>query len=255
MSGDMMLVDDAQEAESLAMEMARAYRRMVTFYRDQLELSGLEADARARGADDTPEEAARDLARIHDRPPDQISWFDLNRLAERNPNDAAAQWQSIRKSARQELESGHRAAQSLAWDSRPWERARFLALRESFRDGMPAHGIEAALIDVAAQAYSDFLEESEHLHMLSGVDMETERTRAERDGEWRPQRLSYAEMVEKAARSVERAHTRFLQSVKMLHEMRKLSPAVYVGHAGQVNVGHQQLNVARPPAAPTDDEA
>ncbi|MGI8485987.1 MAG: hypothetical protein ACR2OU_17215 [Thermomicrobiales bacterium] len=251
----MVPVDDAHEAESLAMEMARAYRRMVTFYQDQLELSGPEADARARGADYTPEEAEADLVRTRDGPADQVSWYDLIRLAERHSSDAAVQWRRIREAARRELESGHRAAQSLAWDSRPWERARFLAIRESFRNGMLAHGIEAALIDAAAQAYSDFLEESEHLHMLSGVEMETERTRAERDGEWRPQRLSYAEMVEQSARRVERAHTRFLQSVEKLHEVRKLSPAVYVGHAGQVNVGHQQLNVARPATVPTDDEA
>jgi hypothetical protein len=249
MSSDLVPVDDVSEAESLAAEMARAYRRMATFYRDQLELSGPDADARTRGADTTPEDAAADLARIQDRPADEVSWFDLNRLAERTPDDAAEQWRRIRDTARRELASGHRAAQSLAWSGRPWQRARFLAIRDSFRDGMPASGIEAALIDTAAQAYSDFLEESEHHHMLTSVDMESEQSRAERDGEWRPQRLSYAESIEQAARSVERAHTRFLRTVKMLHEVQRTTPALYVSHAGQINVGQQQVNLAASPPA------
>lgn len=37
------------EACTLATELARAYREMATFYHDKLELSGPEADARARG--------------------------------------------------------------------------------------------------------------------------------------------------------------------------------------------------------------
>ena len=47
---------------------------------------------RARGADVTPAEAAADTERIRDRPPDQVGWFDLTRLAERDPAEAAAQW-------------------------------------------------------------------------------------------------------------------------------------------------------------------
>lgn len=38
---------DSTEAGSLASELAHAYARMVTFYRDQLQMSGSEADAHA----------------------------------------------------------------------------------------------------------------------------------------------------------------------------------------------------------------
>jgi len=252
----MVPVDDAREVETLAMELARAYRRMAAFYRDHMELSGPEADARARGADDTPEDAARDLARIRDRPPDQVSWFDLTRLAERHPEDMAAIWQRLKETARQEFASGHRSADALEWQGSPWERARFLAIRDSFRaDGPPPSGIEAALVDSAAEAFSTYLEWTEsHIRMVS-VDMKHEEHRSEQYGEWQPQRLSYAESVDRAARMAEQAHTRFLRTVKMLHEVRKLSPAVYVGHAGQINVGHQQVNVTRPQDALPDDES
>ena len=47
---------------------------------------------------------------------------------------------------------------------------------------------------------------------------------------------------------VEQAHARFLRTVKMLHEVRKYAPPVYIGHAGQINVGHQQVNVSTPAA-------
>jgi len=57
------------ESESLAREMARAYRRMAVFYRDQLELLGPEADARARGTDDSDEEQAADRPQSAYRPP------------------------------------------------------------------------------------------------------------------------------------------------------------------------------------------
>ena len=55
-------------------------------------MSAPEADARARGRDYTAEEAAADLARIRDRPPDQVGWFDLNRMADRDPEALAELW-------------------------------------------------------------------------------------------------------------------------------------------------------------------
>jgi hypothetical protein len=64
--------DDDAEVMPLAQAIAAAYKRMALYYRDGYVLTGAEADERARGADDTPEEAAADLARLRDRPPDQI---------------------------------------------------------------------------------------------------------------------------------------------------------------------------------------
>lgn len=253
MSHDMLPTDDASEVEVLASQLARAYRRMAAFYRDQLQLTGAEADARARGVDASPEEAAADLERILERPPDQISWFDFTRLVERDPTEMAALWRRLKADARNEFESGHRTAEALEWQSGPWARARFLAIRDNFRgETPPRSGIEAALIDSATEAFTEYLEWTEHLHMMAGVEMESEQTRAERDGEWRPQRLSYAQAIDRAARMAEQAHGRFLRTVKMLHEVRKFAPAVYVGHAGQINVGHQQMNVSTPPVDKQD---
>lgn len=242
---------DIDEAGSLAVELAHAYQQMAAFYHHQLELTVPDADRRARGRDMTPDEAAEDTERIVTRPPDQISWFDINRLADRNPHEAVALWTRLKAQARDELASGHRTADALEWQGRPFGRARFLALRDSFRgDTPPQGGIEAALVDSAAEAFGDYLEWTEHLHMLSSVDMESERTRAERDGHWRPQRLSYAAAIDNASRMAERAHTRFLRTVKTLHEVRRMVATIYVSQAGQINVGSQQVNIAASPDDP-----
>jgi hypothetical protein len=60
---------EQQEVTPLALELAGSYRTMVAFYSDQMEVTDIDADARARGNDDTPDEARSDLERIRgDRP-------------------------------------------------------------------------------------------------------------------------------------------------------------------------------------------
>ncbi len=56
------LVEDRDEVESLAMELAKAYQEMTSFYRDQLELTGPETDQQARGHSDSLQEAVEDRA-------------------------------------------------------------------------------------------------------------------------------------------------------------------------------------------------
>jgi hypothetical protein len=129
--------EEADEAGSLAMELARAYREMTAFYHEQMEMSVLDATSRARGRDVSPEDAAEDTARIQARPPDQVSWFELNRLADRGPEQMITLWSKIRDAANKELATGHRAAHALEWQGRPWDRARYLAIRQSFQSSHP----------------------------------------------------------------------------------------------------------------------
>ena len=239
---------ERSEAAPLAAALAHAYGRMVTYYRDQLHMSGPKAGARARGSDDTPAEVAADLACIRDRPPDQVGWFDLDRVANRDPEAFADLWQGLKAAARDELASGHRTAQALDWDGRPWDRARFLAIRDSFRaEYQPCPGIEAALVDLAAEAYGDYLSWSESLHCQAGTEVEIERNDLARHGKWKPQRLFSAEAMAQSARMAELAHARFLRTIAALGEQRRSGP-VYVG---QVNIAQQQVNITR---LATDDD-
>ena len=147
--------------ECLARQLSRAYLRMATFYRERMKLSADQADAAARSLDDH-----RWARRALEAPADQVSWFDLSTLAEHDPEAALAAWRRIEAEARVELASGHRAARALAWDDTPWQRARFLAIRESFRaEWRPRGGIEDALIDQMAQAQSSYLFWMERLHI------------------------------------------------------------------------------------------
>ncbi len=238
--------DDVTEAVPLAQAMAAAYNRMALFYRDQYGLTGPEADARARALDGTEDEAAAYLERTRNSPADQVSWFQLQHILERDPDAMRDIWQAIKAAARDELDSGHRTAQALDWGGRPWERARFLAIRDSFRaDCRPRPGFEAAMVDMAAEAFGDYLAWSETLHRRAALDVEQEERDGERHGHFKPQRLSWSESLEEAARHAERAHARFLRTIKALGDLRRAGP-VYVGQAGQVNVGQQQVNLVHP---------
>jgi hypothetical protein len=193
----------------------------------------------------TPEEAMNDVARIHVMPPEHVTWPELVRLAERDPEAMLEVWEDQKAAAREELASGHRAAQALDWQRHPYARARFLAIRESFRAHTPPQsGIEAALIDAAAEAYGDYLELSEQVHRMLSAEAEIQRDDLEREGRWYPPHITTADAIERTERRAERAHQRFLRTVKTLNELQRLAPTLYVAHAGQVNVGQQQVNVA-----------
>lgn len=236
---------DPTEAGSLASELAHAFLQMVTFHRDQMHLEPGAADQAARGLDRTPEQALDDLIRIRERAPDQVTWGDLQRLIHYDPHEMVALWDDLKSGARDELASGHRTAQALAWNGRPLDRARFLAVRHSFLSTTPPqNGIEAALIDVAAEAFGDYLGWTNQGHMQAGSEAATERDSLERHGSWSPARLSTAEAIEQSAKMAERAHRRLLQTVKLLHDLQRTSATIFVSGGAQVNVGQQQLNVA-----------
>ena len=136
-------------------------------------------------------------------------------------------------------------ARVLDWEGSPWDRARFLAIRDSFRtDYRPRPGIEAALVDMAAEAFSTWLQLSERYQRLAGTDAELEETTLDRNGRWRKPHYTAADHEDRIEAAAERAHARMLRTVKALSDLRRAGQAVYVGHAGQINVGHQQVNVA-----------
>lgn len=240
------------EARSLASELAHAYLQMTAFHRDRMHLEPGAADRAARGLDQTPDQAMEDLARIWERPPDQVEWADLQRLILYDPHEMVALWEVLKTGARDELASGHLTAQSLEWNGRPQDRARFLAIRDSFRGSTPPqNGIESALVDTVAEAFSDYLHWTEQVHTQAGSEAATARDSLERHGSWSPVRLSAAEAIELSSKMAERAHKRLLQTVKLLHDLQRTNATVYVGNAAQVNLASQQINVATAAANPS----
>jgi hypothetical protein len=228
----------ADGAGSLAREMARAYLQMREFYRR--EMAPAAADAWAG------DPAGDDVGRIAETPPHEISWWTLGRLAALDPERAQAAWERILAEARDELASGHRAAQALEWDGTPWRRARFLAIREAFvEEWRPRGGVELALIDQMAQAHTSYLFWMERLHIRSVGEARVEDRTLERDGSWEPPRVDAAAALEQAAAMADRFSRLFLRDLRALRDLRRYAPAVVVQGSAQINVAQRQVNVNR----------
>jgi hypothetical protein len=228
------------EAVGLAHEMARAYGEMVRFLRRQMQMSPEEAFAHLS---DPPEDQRE---RLLAAPPDQVFWTELSQLWEKDPEAGQAVWQGIKAQARAELDSGHRAAKALDYGGRPWERARFLAVRQAFRDEWrPRGGIEDALLDTLAQSYTSQLFWTEQLHVQSSLEYKPEETETRQHGHWRGPRLKDAEAMEQSAAMVERFNRLFVRTLRTLRDLRRYAPAIHIEHVGQVNMAQgPQLNVS-----------
>lgn len=232
---------DATEAESVARLMAAAYREMVLIYRDRMLLSEEEAHQRARGTDS---EKLRDDM-VHGEP-DQIIWPSLQHLAEHDADAAHEAWSRLKRLARDELASGHRAADALEYQGIPWDRAQFLAIRAAFIDEwQPQGGIELALIDTLAQTHSQYLWWLERLHVISTLECQLEDPNLRRQGYWQPPRVDGAQAIAEAGAMVDRFNRLFLRTLRALRDLRRYTPpSVFVQQAGQINVGQQQVNLS-----------
>lgn len=232
--------DPAVEVESLARELARSYAALVDSHRKARGVGAVEADAKAREHSEWAVEAA------HRDPVDHISWWQLATAMERDPETVRQTWERIKAEARAELRSGHRSAIALEWGGRPWDRARFLAIRDGFAEGWhPRGGIETALIDTLAQSFTAYLQWTERATTAAEAESEHQDYQLKEHGKWQAPRMATAEWMDWCADQAERAHRRFLMTLKAMQELRRL-PAVLVTGVGQVNVGAQQVNIAAP---------
>jgi hypothetical protein len=230
--------DDGDDMGSLARQLARGYAELVESHRRSWGITPAEAEEKARMPRD------RALEMVHTEPVEQIPWWMLATVMEHDPEAALAAWKRIGDAARQEWQSGHRTAQSLERGGTPWDRARFLALREAFRDDWkPRDGIESALVDLLAQSFGTYLRWMERLEMYAETECRAEDSKLAREGYWMPPRLSEAKWMAWCAEQAEAAHRRFVMTLKSLQDLRRL-PSVSIASVGQLNVARQQVNVA-----------
>jgi len=231
------------EAGSLGREMGRAYRREVEHHRKEMRLE--EADAWARGP------SGGDLARVDEAPPDQLDWWSLGRAAELDPARGRAAWERCLAEARAELGSGHRAAKAVDAAGTPWERAQFLAILEAFvADWRPRGGVEAALVEALAQAYSTQLAWTARLTVLGGAEARRQDREVEQGGYWVPPRVEAAAAVDQAAAMVDRFNRLFTRTLRALRDLRRYAPSVTVGHVDQLNLAQAQVNIAPAESTP-----
>jgi len=179
-------------------------------------------------------------------PTDQVSWRQLTELMEHEPEKAIAAWERVKYLATEELASGHRAATAAHGTlGRPWDRARLLAIRKAFREEwQPSEGIEAALIDVLAQAHYAYLHWLERLMSRAMFDAQYEDGDLRRNGKWRLPHVMAVDAQNQAAAMVERFNRLFMRTLRGLRDLRRYATKVTIQRAQQVNIGEQQVNIA-----------
>jgi hypothetical protein len=227
-----------QEAElgSLARELARGYAELVESHRRTWGIGTAEAEEKAR----TPRERALELVRSD--PPEQMTWWRLSTVMEHDPAAALDAWKRITTAARQEWRSGHRTAQVLEQGHKPWDRARFLVLREAFRDDWhPRGGVEAALIDLLAESFSEYLAWTERLTLYTETQGQSEDVKLKAEGHWLPPRMGEAKWMAWCAEQATASHRRFLMTLKTMQDLRRL-PAMSITSVAQVNVAQQMIS-------------
>jgi hypothetical protein len=227
-----------EDVASLAREMGRAHAEMLRFKVEQYRETVDAADRSLRRTDQERLESAMRTV------PSHLSWFDISTIAGHSPEQALESWGRVLDEASDELASGHRAAKALDFDSGPWDRAQFLAIREAFvEEWQPRGGVELALIDQMATAHAQYLFWLERLNQEGVSRALRPANAARRKPLYEPPRMTSAEAVEEAAAMAERFQRLFVRALRALRDLRRHAPPVVLaGPGSQVNVGQQQVN-------------
>jgi hypothetical protein len=227
------------EISTIVRRLAAAYAANIGWRMQELQENAEEADRRLRALHD-PEKQRQ----LMDEPVDQISWWSLSPLIEVDPKAGWAAWERVKTEALEELESGHRAALALCWDDSPWQRAQFLAIRQTFiGEWQPRGGIELTLIDQMAQAHSLYLHWIERAHMQASLEASSFDKQISQNGRWKPRQISAAESLDQSAQMAERWQKLFVRALRALRDFRRHAPSVVLAGAGsQVNLGVVQSN-------------
>lgn len=150
------------------------------------------------------------------------------------------------KAADDELESGKRSAKVVGHNADPFERARYLAIRDSFLDQwQPQGGIESAMIEMMAVAFSLQLYwfGIAHDRAIGVHDDQRESLKRYASSGWKSPFQSEAHAVDQAHRFADGYNRQFLRVLRQLRDLRRYAPVV-IQNAQQVKVGSQQVNVS-----------
>jgi hypothetical protein len=233
--------DDAETRQVLA-EAAQSFIETIEFYKKDF------------GDPMSHDEAVRETLRIYagrrqrvaGLQPRDVTWGQIAALAEVNPDDALTLWQRVRQAADDELESGKRGAEVAAHNANPYERARYLAIRDAFADQwQPQGGIESAMIEMLAQAYSlqMYWSTVAHGRTIGIYDDQRESLKRYASSGWKSPYQSEADAIEQAHSLADAYNRQFLRVLRQLRDLRRYAPVI-IQNAAQVNVGSQQLNVS-----------
>jgi hypothetical protein len=199
---------------------------------------------------------------VLERPPEHVTWWDVQRALETDAAQGQALWQRVKEEARRELRVGVRQGKSLERrvNSTPYERAEYLVILESLIASLePRDGLEMLLVQQMASAHEQHLRwQTVAAHRIEEESWQGERDRrralermrpADRERYqseegWLPPRQTDAEAIEQAVLLADRYQRSFLRMVKAFRDNRRTFGSLVVA-GGQVNIGEQQVNVAK----------
>ena len=227
----------ANEIESITTLAARSFARVL-----ELEKRQGSAGVEGRHWYDSLEDALG-------ASPEDVTWTAMARLEEQQPGSFAIIWERIKEYARDELESGQRAASVAVGDQRAISRARFLVLREKYiAEWQPRNVLESQMIDAICQAQTI----REYWMRLAtervAVECEIERFWVESNGKRSEKRIDGSESAREAREEAERWDRVFIRAVRALRDLRRYAVPVTINNPQQVNIaadGGQQVNVQR----------
>jgi hypothetical protein len=232
----------ADEARELAREMTCALTQELERYRR----AGAASLDRPDPAQPMPDWL---MQAIRDKPDDDVSFADLERLARIDPAQATARWQQVRDTARRNFADGHHAARAFEpLGQSAWRRACFLELRRCLRQTWPPRSDgEALLLDEMAQYemlrrhWLSIL--AAHSHQPATLARQL-RSDVDRD---RPRPVTAAEATREAVQMVAQMQRLAHNALRTLLGLRRGQSPIFVGRVGQVNVTTgQQMNVQTP---------
>lgn len=230
------------ETRQTLVEAAQSFINTIEFYKAE------------HGGAKTHPEAVEETLKVHewrrqyvcDVLPVDVTWGHVAAIAEVNIEDALRMWARVREAADDELVSGIRGAKVAGENAIPYSVAQYLAIRDSFADQWkPQGGIEAAMIEMLAIAYSlqMYWSTVAHDRALRVHDAQREQLKRYESSGWKSPYQSEADATEQAHRLADGYNRQFLRVLRQLRDLRRYAPVV-IQNAQQVNVGNQQLNVA-----------
>lgn len=185
-----------------------------------------------------------------DASPANLEWRELSYVEQTEPGAGFEVYDHIKQAAWDDLESGQRAADVVASGIiRPWPRARYLALRESFiADWKPTGSMETRLIEMLAQLYTEYEHWMEISVQRAAVDCEQQRCQIKERGKWKAVTLTGEADLQQAADMADKFNRLFLRTLRQLVNLRRLAVPILINNPEQVNIatdGGQQANVVK----------
>lgn len=238
------LNDTEAEAEALIARLALTYAKTISHYMEYFKQDDKQKNYEMAISEAEKYRVFR-AEQAREKPPRDMEWTHLSAIAALDTKEALEMWGRICDAAYDDVASGFGVAEVMG-EAEPFERAKFLALREHFMEGWnPQNGIERTLIDMLAQQYHLYLYWTAIAHERCNRIVENHKDwqRQARDLGWLPPAQGVADAIDQAHKLSDGYHRQFMRTLRQLRDMRRYK--LVIQNPAQVNIADQQINVSK----------